>query len=119
MKKILSLFLSLLLCLSSLCGCALEEKPVTLADSMEIPEDGIIAAEIFETLKAENKVITFSGKSGKTIEKNYFLPSLNPFLIFVPNNYSILPTICRLHHQSYFLVVFLIFVLLFLFRTKL
>ena len=64
MKKILSLFLSLLLCLSSFCGCALEEKPVTLADSMEIPEDGIIAAEIFETLKAENKVITFSGKSG-------------------------------------------------------
>ena len=64
MKKILSLFLSLLLCLSSLCGCALEEKPVTLADSMEIPEDGIIASEIFETLKAENKVITFSGKSG-------------------------------------------------------
>lgn len=64
MKKIIAFLLSFVLCLSSLCGCALEEKPVTLADSMEIPEDGIIAAEIFETLKAENKVITFSGKSG-------------------------------------------------------
>lgn len=64
MKKILFVFFSMILCLLPFYGCDLEEKPLTLTDSMDIPEDGIVAAEVFKALKEENKVITFCGKSG-------------------------------------------------------
>ncbi len=56
----------LILFAETLCGCGLNEKPVTLDSSMEIPEDGIISASVFERLQKENKVITFFGQSKDT-----------------------------------------------------
>lgn len=51
--------------LTALCGCAsLNAQPVTLADSIDIPDDGIISADVFENLKQENKAVTFKGRSG-------------------------------------------------------
>lgn len=48
----------------SMCSCgSLGTRPATLKDSMQIPEDGIITAEIFEQLKEENGVVTFTGDS--------------------------------------------------------
>ena len=66
MKKILSVMLLLTICAVSLCGCGLNEKPVSLGSSMEIPEDGIVSASVFERLQEENKVMTFFGQSGDT-----------------------------------------------------
>ncbi len=37
--------------------------PVTLADSISIPEDGMISADVFEELKQKNKAVTFIGES--------------------------------------------------------
>ncbi len=56
----------LLLAFSVLClsACSsLGEKPKNLQGRMEIPEDGIIEAAIFQELKEENGVITFNGES--------------------------------------------------------
>lgn len=64
MKKTVCLLLAMLLSLALLGGCGLEAKARTLENSMEIPEDGIIPAEVFEALKTENKVIVFTGTSG-------------------------------------------------------
>ena len=64
MKKILSVMLLLTICAVTLCGCGLNEKPVSLGSSMEIPEDGIIPASVFERLQKENKVMTFFGQNG-------------------------------------------------------
>ena len=66
MKKLLSVMLLLTICAVSLCGCGLNEKPVSLGSSMEIPEDGIVSASVFERLQEENKVMTFFGQSGDT-----------------------------------------------------
>ena len=54
------------ICAVSLCGCGLNDKPVSLDNSMEIPEDGIVPAPVFERLQKENKVMIFSGQSGDT-----------------------------------------------------
>lgn len=65
MKKILCLLLTLACMFSVLCGCdSLNQKPVTLADSIAIPEDGVVSADIFKELKQENKAVTFAGESG-------------------------------------------------------
>ena len=63
MKRILCLFLAVLFCLTALCGCDLNLKPKTLENTMEIPDDGIIEASVFKSLKNENKVIVFVGES--------------------------------------------------------
>lgn len=63
-KKAISFFATMLLCMTFFCGCELNLKPRTLEGSQEIPADGMISAEVFETLKKENKVITFTGTSG-------------------------------------------------------
>lgn len=64
MKRILCLFLAVLFCLTALCGCDLNLKTKTLENTMEIPDDGIIEASVFKSLKNENKVIVFVGESG-------------------------------------------------------
>lgn len=63
MKKIISLML--IICIAAeFCGCDISQRPpVTLADSMSIPKDGIISAEIFDKLQQENKAETFVGQS--------------------------------------------------------
>ena len=66
MKKILVFMLLFTICAVSLCGCGLNDKPVSLGSSMEIPEDGIISASVFERLQEDNKVMTFFGQSGNT-----------------------------------------------------
>ena len=65
MKKILCLILTLVCILAVFCGCdSLNKQPVTLADSISIPENGIIESSVFEALKTENKAVTFKGQSG-------------------------------------------------------
>ncbi len=54
------------ICAVTLCGCGLNEKPVSLGSSMEIPDDGIVSASVFERLQEDNKVMTFFGQSGDT-----------------------------------------------------
>ena len=66
MKKILCILLILSVCLTTFCSCGLNEKPKTLGKSMDIPEDGVISESIFKTLKDDNKVIVFCGKSKDT-----------------------------------------------------
>ena len=58
--------LLLTICAVTLCGCGLNEKTVSLGSSMEIPEDGIVPASVFERLRKENKVMTFFGQNGDT-----------------------------------------------------
>lgn len=55
--------LAALFCIGAFCSCDINQKPVTLEDSIPIPEDGIISASIFEKIKSENKVVTFYGAS--------------------------------------------------------
>ena len=64
MKRIICLFLAVLFCLTALCGCDLNLQPKTLENTVEIPDDGIIEASVFQSLKEENKVIVFAGESG-------------------------------------------------------
>ncbi len=65
MKRILCLLLTLACIVGVLCSCdSLNKQPVTLADSITVPEDGIIFADIFTELKLENKAVTFIGESG-------------------------------------------------------
>lgn len=65
MKKTICFLLLLACILSGFYGCAsLNQKPVTLAESMSIPENGIVEAAVFETLKKENKAAVFEGQSG-------------------------------------------------------
>ena len=59
MKRILCLLLAALFCIGAFCSCDINQKPVTLEDSIPIPEDGIVSAPIFEKIKSENKVVTF------------------------------------------------------------
>lgn len=65
MKKIVSLFLAII-CIAGLWSCAaLNSRPLTLAATVEIPENGIIEASVFDALMQENKAGTFVGKSGE------------------------------------------------------
>lgn len=65
MKKITCLALTLFCVLAVFCGCDfLNKQPTTLADSITIPENGIIDASVFEVLKAQNKAVTFKGQCG-------------------------------------------------------
>lgn len=64
MKKIICLTLALVFILVGICGCnLLDNQPVTLADSISIPNDGIIEASVFEEMKNKNKAVTFKGQS--------------------------------------------------------
>lgn len=64
MKKIICLTLTLVFILVGVCGCnSVGNQPITLADSISIPENGIIEASVFEEMKNENKAITFKGQS--------------------------------------------------------
>lgn len=64
MKRILCLLFTLACIFTGLGGCnLLNKQPVTLADGIAIPEDGMIEASVFEALKAGNKAATFIGKS--------------------------------------------------------
>ena len=67
MKRITCFFLAAFLSLTMLCGCSLDITPRSLEQSMEIPDDGIIAAKVLEELKKDNGVITFCGQSGDVI----------------------------------------------------
>lgn len=70
MKKIACLVLICACVLMGICGCdSLRTRPVTLADNISVPEDGAIDALVFETLKAENKAVSFIGKSGDILYK--------------------------------------------------
>lgn len=64
MKRITCFILTVLFCLGAFCSCDINQKPVSLEDSIAIPEDGMISASIFEKIKKENKVVTFYGESG-------------------------------------------------------
>lgn len=64
MKKIFCLLLTLI-CVVGIYGCKdLNRQPAALADNIAIPENGEIEASVFEILKQENKVVTFTGSSG-------------------------------------------------------
>lgn len=64
MKKIVYIFFILICIFSGLCGCnSVNRKPVTLADNISIPANGLIESSIFETLKQENKAIICVGES--------------------------------------------------------
>ena len=62
MKKLSCLVVSLCL---FLCSCAnIGAKTATLEKNREIPENGIISADVFELLKENNSIGVFSGESG-------------------------------------------------------
>lgn len=64
MKKAVNIFSVLLFLFSVLCGCQnINSTPVSYGDTVEIPENGIISASVFEQLKTENKAATFYGVS--------------------------------------------------------
>ena len=62
MKKILSLFLAFTIMLS-LCACQGNFGSVTLNESIEIPENGIIKESIIKKIQTENAIGVFSGES--------------------------------------------------------
>lgn len=64
MKRIICFILAVLFCLGAFCSCDISQKPVSLEDSIAIPEDGMISASVFEKIKKENTVVTFYGESG-------------------------------------------------------
>ncbi len=61
-KRIICFLLALLLLGLSACQ-DLGKKPATLQSKMPIPEDGVIAASVLESLQKQNKVVTFYGES--------------------------------------------------------
>lgn len=64
MKKTICWFLILICITGCFYGCVSADiKPVSLGDSMEIPDDGIISSSVFESLKQENKAAVFYGES--------------------------------------------------------
>lgn len=64
MKKIVCLIIALICIVTGFYGCDLINKtPITLADNISIPNDGIITSNIFAELKRENKAAVFSGIS--------------------------------------------------------
>jgi len=65
MKKIIGIILATVFCVLAFCGCEVNSKQVTLEESIEIPENGIITADILKKLKDDNKAVVFKGTSGK------------------------------------------------------
>ena len=63
MKKRFFCFLLALLLLGLAACQDLGKKPITLQNKMPIPEDGVIAASVLESLQKQNKVVTFYGES--------------------------------------------------------
>ena len=63
MKKIVSLLLAFIITLS-LCACEGNWGGVNLKDPVEIPENGIIKANVIKQVKQENAIAVFTGKSG-------------------------------------------------------
>lgn len=64
MKKTICLFLTLVYIFIGIYGCnSLNKKPITLADNISIPVNGLIESSVFETLKQENKAVIFVGES--------------------------------------------------------
>lgn len=64
MRKVICRLLVLTCILAGLCGChSWNSQPVSLEDSIPIPDDGIIAASVFEKLQQENKAVAFYGTS--------------------------------------------------------
>ena len=61
-KRIFCFFLALLLLGLSACQ-NLGKKPATLQSKMPIPDGGVIAASVLESLQEQNKVVTFYGES--------------------------------------------------------
>ena len=62
MKKIITLFLALIL-LFSLCACQGNFGSVNIQDAIEIPENGIIKESIIKQIKNENAIGNFFGES--------------------------------------------------------
>lgn len=64
-KRILCLLFASALVLSVFCGCNhINKKPVSLGDSVDIPDDGMISAAVFWELRDQNKTAYFQGESG-------------------------------------------------------
>jgi len=64
MRKILCVLLILSCLLTGLCGCdSFNNEPVSLGDTISIPDDGSNKTSVFEMLKNENEVVTFVGES--------------------------------------------------------
>lgn len=63
MKRILSLILTLVLLLS-FTACSGNFSQMNLKDPIAIPENGIIEKSVFENIKSENAIATFTGESG-------------------------------------------------------
>lgn len=63
MKRITSIFLTIILLLS-LVACGGNFAKVDLKDLITIPEGGIIEKSIFDKIKDENAIATFTGESG-------------------------------------------------------
>lgn len=62
-KRLQCLFLSVLLVISLSACASLRSKSAKLQPSIPIPEDGGVDASVFEKLKDENGVVTFTGQS--------------------------------------------------------
>ena len=62
MKRILSLILTLVLLLS-FTACSGNFAQVDLKEPIAIPENGIVEKSVFDEVKSENAIATFTGKS--------------------------------------------------------
>ena len=63
MKRIISLFLTLILLLS-FTACSGNFAQVDLKEPIALNEDGIVERDVFEKIKNENAIATFTGESG-------------------------------------------------------
>lgn len=64
MKRIISLFLTLILLLS-FTACSGNFAQVDLKEPIVLNEDGIVEKDVFEKIKNENAIATFTGESGE------------------------------------------------------
>ncbi len=64
MKRILSLILTFIF-LMSLTACSGNFAQVDLKEPIALTEDGIVARDVFEKIKNENAIATFTGESGE------------------------------------------------------
>jgi len=64
MKRIISLFLTLVLLLS-FTACSGNFAQVDLKEPIALNEDGIVEKDVFEKIKNENAIATFTGESGE------------------------------------------------------
>ena len=64
MKRIISLFLTLILLLS-FTACSGNFAQVDLKEPIALNEDGIVDRDVFEKIKNENAIATFTGESGE------------------------------------------------------